>query len=761
MRVHGLKTGLLLGTTALLSALSPLSASAQDEAAAVAATSDDEIVVTARRRDESVQDVPAQVTVLNESAILARGIERPQDFIQQVPNVTFIETQNAGTSFLVIRGISQARNSEPSAAIVVDGVPMQQPAQFNQTLLDIEQIEVLKGPQGALYGRNAIGGAIVITTKKPGDEVEGKLLAGFDSGPGYRLQGAVTLPVSDVLSIRGAVSWLDTDGFLNNVNTVDATAEENVDPVEDLNARISVLFEPTENFSADLRLSANLLDTRALYYVIPDFSDPNFNNPNNTSRDINLNNSGVNERDIYDAALKLTYRTPVGDLTSITGFNSLEELLTGDGYPFDPFGPFPVNRIGFNFSQSQFLDVETFTQELRITSPSDQRFRWIGGGQIYVTDRFISTGNNFDANDSGALAVFRTPQPQFGTVSFDPLAQISFLADQQDQFAWAAYLNTSFDVTDALELSLNIRYDRDTRENTTLTPQEFLDANPVTMREAIPALTGDVREETWDDWQPQAILRYTVNDSLNLFASYGRGFRSGGFNQTGVGTTAAGLGFFGVGDLFDQETADTFEAGFKSSLWDGRVNFNASGYRTISKGGYYFVFIAANSTQNLGNIDKSKLIGFDLEMDAKLSDSLTFNAGFGYTDSEITEFPDPVAIGAKAPLVSNTTTNIGLEHRAPLFGDFESVLRVDYNRLGKTVFTIPFSAPSLALDAVPVARDPVNLVNLRGSITNGKWTVSAWARNLFDEKYNTEYSPGGFLFRAQPLRWGADISVAF
>jgi iron complex outermembrane receptor protein len=139
-----------------------------------------EIIVTARQRSEALQDVPAQVTAFNAEAIEMRGIERPADFIASVPNVTFVETQNAGTSFLVIRGISQARNSEPSAAIVVDGVPMTQPAQFNQALIDIQQIEVLKGPQGALYGRNAIGGAILITTRKPSDEYEGRLGVGYE-----------------------------------------------------------------------------------------------------------------------------------------------------------------------------------------------------------------------------------------------------------------------------------------------------------------------------------------------------------------------------------------------------------------------------------------------------------------------------------------------------------------------------------------------------------------------------------------------------
>ncbi|MGD9800782.1 MAG: TonB-dependent receptor, partial [Parvularculaceae bacterium] len=644
---------------------------------------------------------------------------------------------------------SQARNSEPSAAIVVDGVPMTQPAQFNQELIDIEQIEVLKGPQGALYGRNAIGGAIVITTKKPSDEFEGKITAGYESGPGYRIQASANVPLSDTLFMRGAVSWFDTDGHLTNVNTVDASAEENVDPVEDLNARLSFLYAPTENFSADLRLSADLLDTRALYYVIPDFSDPNFNNPNFTGRSIDLNNSGVNERDIYDVALKLNYETSYGAITSITGFNSVEELLTGDGYPFDPFGPFPTNRIGFNFSQTQFLDVETFTQELRFTSPSENRFRWMAGGQIYVTDRYISTGNQIDTG-AGVIPVYSTP-------STDPAhPQLTFLADAQDQFAWAAYLNTSFDIVDNLELSLNLRYDHDKRENTTLTPSAFLPCAP-----GPTCGTGLVRENTWDDWQPQAILRYMPTDELTLFASYSRGFRSGGFNQTGVGALASAGGFFNVGDLFDQETADTYEAGFKSSFMDGRVNLNASGYFTKAEGTYFFVFIAANSTQNLGNIDEVEYKGFDVELNANVTDNFSFNAGFGYTDSEITEFPDPVAIGAKAPLVSKYTVNVGAEYRVPLMNGVDGLVRVDYNRLGDTTFTIPFSAPELALDAFPVERDPVDLVNLRAGITSDQWSLMFWSRNLFDEEYNSEYSPGGFLFKAQPMTWGVDFTVRF
>ena len=128
-----------------------------------------EIVVSALRRDQNLQDVPAAVTAFNAETIENAGIEKPLDFINLTSNVNLVETQNSGNAFIIIRGITQARNSEPSVAVVIDGVQQVNPAAFNQELVDIAQIEVLKGPQGGLYGRNAIGGAIIITSQKPTD----------------------------------------------------------------------------------------------------------------------------------------------------------------------------------------------------------------------------------------------------------------------------------------------------------------------------------------------------------------------------------------------------------------------------------------------------------------------------------------------------------------------------------------------------------------------------------------------------------------
>ncbi len=280
----------------------------------------EEIVVTARKRDENFQDVPVTINVFTESLVKDAGIQRPADFIQMVPNMTLVETQNAGNAFVVIRGISQARNSEPSVAVQVDGVLETNPAEFNQELFDIQQIEVLKGPQGALYGRNAIGGAIIITTQDPADEFEATAKAGYGNENSIRGQLGVSGPIGDTAGYRATVNYYETDGFLDNV-----FLDEKADPVEDLSARLRFVWEPSDNFTGDLRFAMSDLSTKALYFVIPRDDEANpFStfftppNANNVTEQIQLDNPGINDRDLFNASMKLDFGVGDGTLTSVT-----------------------------------------------------------------------------------------------------------------------------------------------------------------------------------------------------------------------------------------------------------------------------------------------------------------------------------------------------------------------------------------------------------------------------------------------------------
>src|SRR5690348_10859940 len=210
------KLGLIGAAVAAALGTTMASPAGAQDASPTATEQIDEVLVTARRRSETFKDVPMTVSVFTAEAIESAGIERPGDFIARVPNMTLVETQNAGNAFVVVRGISQARNSEPSVAVLVDGVLETNPAEFNQQLFDIQQIEVLKGPQGALYGRNAIGGAIIIRTKPPGDELEGNLTFGIDNGFGWYAHGGLSGPISPGIKFRIAGLVKDTDGYIPN-----------------------------------------------------------------------------------------------------------------------------------------------------------------------------------------------------------------------------------------------------------------------------------------------------------------------------------------------------------------------------------------------------------------------------------------------------------------------------------------------------------------------------------------------------------------
>ncbi|HSC16009.1 MAG TPA: TonB-dependent receptor plug domain-containing protein, partial [Gammaproteobacteria bacterium] len=401
----------------VLLVLSPLAASI-----ALAQEQLEEIIVTARLRSESYTEAPAAIKAFTAAEIDSAGIQTPHDFIALTPNMTVVQTQNPGNSFITIRGVSQARNSDMPVAVVVDGVLMTNPAQFNQELFDIEQIEVLKGPQGALYGRNAIGGAVSIVTKEPTDDFEARLRLGADSGPGVMAQGTVAGPLGDggAWKYRASLSVQDTDGFRENEFLGD-----NADPYKDISGRVRFTWEPNDNLTGDFRYARSDIETTALHFVINDdwrglggfvgvpnpgqyhgltVAPADVNNVNYTGVPIRVNNPGEGLKDMDEVSMKWDVATDAGTFTSITAYDDLHELLTGDAFDFRPLGqsfneiffpvfngqpPLTANPFFGDWNQAQYLEVSNYSQEFRFTSPEDQAVRWIAGAYLLDTERFI------------------------------------------------------------------------------------------------------------------------------------------------------------------------------------------------------------------------------------------------------------------------------------------------------------------------------------------------------------------------------------
>jgi iron complex outermembrane receptor protein len=576
------------------------------------------------------------------------------------------------------------------------------------------------------------------------------------NGTSEKAQVAVGGPIDSAgtLKYRASVNFYNTDGYLENTYL-----DHKADPYRDYSGRLRLLWRPSDQLTADLRFFGDHVETTAYYYVIPrsDEANPLTSlstppNANDITSPIQNNNLGTDTRDISDIALKLDYAVGPGTFTSITDWDHTKEIDTGDAFDFRPIknslvyfftGGVPAAVGGpFDESQSQFIDVTTWSQELRFTSNKMGGFAWIAGAYFIHTERFISTDNIVDRGE-GVPRVYYDPIVD----PTNPVAtntNVTFLADSQNNNAWAVFADATYDFSKQLELDVAIRYDEDQRENTTRTPTAFLP--PV----AVGAYTGEVRKETFDAPQPKFTLRYKPSDNLTFYGGWSRGFRSGGFNQTGVGAVAAASGHLGVHDIFQAEIADTWEIGMKSEFLDRRLAVNAALFDTTSTNGYFFYFDATTSTQNLGNLD-ARYKGGELELTAVATNWLDLYASFGYTDGKITNMEDPTVVGNRPPLLTKDTINAGFQVHQPLADGVNGVLRLDYQMIGTTWWD-PYNVTS---------RDPVDLLDLRAGLEGERWSVTAWSKNLTNKVYNAEFSAGGFLWRAPPRRYGLDFTFKF
>ncbi|MEM1111287.1 MAG: TonB-dependent receptor, partial [Pseudomonadota bacterium] len=290
--------------------------------------------------------------------------------------------------------------------------------------------------------------------------------------------------------------------------------------------------------------------------------------------------------------------------------------------------------------------------------------------------------------------------------------------------------------------SLAVRYDRDEREQTDIAPPEFS------------ATSGLTREETFSETQPKFTLKYQPSDELNFFFTWSKGFRSGGFNQNGVGAAAEAAGIPGISDDYDKEVSENLELGFKSAFLDNSLQLTGAVFATDVDDQHFFQFIGAINAQLLNNIDEVSLWGAELELQYRAAPGLDLYAAYGYTDSEIKDYTvTPADEGNWAPYVAQDTVNLGGQYVFPIGDAIEGLFRVDYERRGEQYWDTANSS----------SRSPLDLVNLRAGLqaSSGQWSLMAWARNLTDEEYNAEYVIGGIAQIGQPRRYGVDLTWRF
>ena len=725
---NGLKA--LAVATSLALTMSPYT-NAQD-AGAQSSNALEEIVVTARKISESIQDAPVSVTAFSSQAIEDAGITQTADFIQLTSNVTLAESQSVSTSFLTIRGLSQVRNGEIPVAVVIDGVLQFNNRQFVQQLFDVEQIEVVKGPQGALYGRNATGGAVIINTKKPSNESEGYVKFGIGKADEVVTEGSVSgAIIEDELYFRVSGRSINRDGYFTNV-----TRQDDSDPLSDQSLRGRLLWEPSDDFSVDLKVNISRNEGRGIGFQFA----PIYGESNVDANAVNLpfiaNNEDRGTRDTEGLSLKIDKSLGFATLTSVTSWDSLETLTRADQFPYTAFanGVDAATPFG-DGTQTQYTDIEGWSQELRLTSNNDDGLYWQVGAYYLSWDRFIASTTGTDTGD-GVRVVTRTP---FFNATDNPTA--SYFADDNDNTAWAIFGQVNYAFTDNLDLTVALRYDEEKRDQSV---SAFNTGGQ----------PGANNTETFDKFQPKVTLNYAATENVNVYGTWGEGFRSGQFNQNGTSAAAIGAGLAGVNDVVEQEDSESFEIGVKSELLDGQLRLNAAYFDTTVEGQQYFVFIGGIGAQVLINIDEVELSGYELDAVYRVTDGLDIYASYGVTDSEVIEYAtDPSFVGNDAPYIADSTFNAGFQWRAGLSDSLDLVSRVDYEQRGEQFWSPNNVAP----------RDALDLVNVRVALedSEGKWSLAAYVNNATDEEYNSEYVLGGFVHRANPRVWRLDYRYNF
>lgn len=727
----------LLWMTALV-ALSPTWLFAQEEDEEVT----EEITVTARQTEERLQDVPATVAVITDDVLEAVGVARAEDFVKLVTGVSMVNAAEVGDTQVNIRGINGSRDAENSFAFIVDGVLMTNPAAFNREFANLSQIEVMKGPQGAIYGRNAAAGAIIVTTRKAQNDFEGQFRASAAEDSSY--VGALTLGGTmgdgdDSFLVYG--NFRTSDGFRENTFL---GRDDIVDDYQGTDGGVRFTFQQGDSTAWDLKARAGTVEGAAITFnaafALPAFASvlgiPAFyENVNDHEFIFQPNIDPENNQDALELSAKVDQMFEWGSLSAWALYSDIENDLFSDGtsgafgfFNNEPncvsstaslFGqgvvlpapqflaPTPAASIFGPYSpttcdgtQYQLRNQEDLSFELRLDGASD-RLRWQAGAYYLTLEREVGVNLGIDQGRGVQRQLF---VPQGGANPTEQLVHDEFETD-----VLALFGSVFFDLTDDIELSLALRYDEEDRSVNNLVPTDArtqyvdfsLDGAFTGNAPLNPGLDpflnpGGIvpQSETFDELQPKVSLTWDASDDVTVFGSWGVGFKSGGFNNQGSNATV-NL-FFNtllgtdlvIRDRFEEETSSAFEVGFKTNP-SSRVYVEGALYQVEVDDMQFFEFLVGpfGLLRVVSNIDEVDLQGAELGLGWRINNSLRLNTGFSFVDSEIqANSSRPATVGNESPYTPEYTGNIGLDFSRPLNDSWVLQINGTVNLLGDTWF---------------------------------------------------------------------------
>ncbi len=671
----------------------------------------EEIVVTAQKREQSLKDVPISVSAVTSEGLKARGIDGITQLADTVPGLAFTNsTQGGGNASFYIRGIGQSdfiSTNDPGVGIYVDGVYIARTAGGSLDLLDIERVEVLRGPQGTLFGKNTIGGAISVITKKPTFEFGGRVRAKIGSRNRLNLGFSVNAPIVDnVFAVRVSGESIKQDGFGHSLFDGKLSGGE-----DNSVGRILALFLPSDDL--EITLSADVTRMRGenaqstmvavnpnTFVTIPQnqWAVANGIEPFDErwiSPDPDHNYAAYhpgNNTDIWGVSMNVVWTHDNWNIKSITAYRDLK-TDTGIDYDATPFA----------FDQGVKVTQNQFSQEVLASGNSfGGVLDWVGG-LYYLKENGFSDINlrlSYAANPDG-----------YDTDTTNDFSNESY----------AAYGQANINITDQLGLVFGGRYSYEKKENAIQT---------YAIKYGIDFLPLTKAEKSWKSFTYRVGAQYKFDDSM-VYASIASGFKSGGFN--GRAQSASFLSF-------DPEKAITKEVGVKGELFDHHFDYSAAVFETKYKDIQTTLNVVDPVTQVttniVGNPADARLRGFELEGSMAPIDYVTLNYGVTYLDAKYTKLAPgaDVTLQSKLAETPKWTLNFGAQLDLPAStgladnGVFSA--RVDYTY--KDGFYYGAQNSSFNYEK---ARSLVNARIAYGP-DDGAWNIAGYARNLFNKRYN-------------------------
>lgn len=600
------------------------------------------VVVTAEKRDANLQDVPSSVTAINDEEIAAAEIKSLVDVAKQTPNLHVMSWGGRRDTNIFIRGIGPGLFTPPTAGVYVDGVNMTINGMFDMEMLDISSIEILRGPQGTLYGGNSLAGIINVTTRSP-DAEPGTLFSFKNDDLGRAQVQARTNDalIDDELYFSLAGSWVDDDGHINNTLN-----NENVDNRDDKSLRAKLLWTPSDDFRATLALDAERF--RGGSYAFAPLAQINAD-PGQLAHDF----KGQDDQDSLGVSLNLEWAFDNFDMTSVTGWRDWENLNTSDSDGTAAAVPFYHSRSDEEHTQ--------FTQELRFTSIPDaeRNYNWIAGLYYYKADTTTDSVNQ--VNFGGGDLVDRT--------RYD-----------KDQSGYAAFGQVDYFLNDLWTLTAGLRYDHEERS-----------VRGVLNNQSQPSGTVN-GDNSFNELLPKLVLSYQPSDDLMLYGSVARGYRAGGFDDL----------YPNLADIeFDSEESTNYELGMKTSLLDNKLELNTALFLIDLSNQQVQNFQGVQITTENAGSSTSK--GIELETRYMPAPGWMLMGGISYTKARFDEYENCSAgscNGNKMPFAPEWNVNAAIQNRHPINQQLDLFSRLDWQHIDDHYFDAANNFSQSAYDLV-------------------------------------------------------------